>query len=102
MHGMSHYRALRRYTQLCVTKEDVKGRNITFSLPAELVRQAKVYAAEHDTTVNALVRALLEDKVTAEGRARAAAERVLQIANSGPYSAVDPGSIRREELHERW
>jgi len=28
----------------------------TFSLPADLVRQAKIYAAEHDTTVNTLVR----------------------------------------------
>jgi plasmid stability protein len=77
-------------------------RNITFSLPADLIRQAKVYAAEHDTTVNAVVRDLLEDKVSAEARARAAAERVLEIAEHGPYSSVDPGSIRREDLYERW
>ncbi len=77
-------------------------RNITFNLPADLLRQAKIYAAEHDTTVNALVRALLQDKVTGEARARAAAERVLRIAERCPNSSVDPGSIRREELHERW
>ena len=77
-------------------------RNITFSLPAELIRTAKVYAAEHDTTVNTLVRELLDDKVNAEDRARAAAERVLEIAKRGPYSSVDPGSIRREDLYERW
>jgi plasmid stability protein len=74
---------------------------MTFSLPADLVRQAKIYAAEHDTTVNSLVRELLQEKLTREGRARAAAERVLQLAECGPYSAVDPSSIRREELHER-
>jgi len=79
----------------------VETRNVTFNLPSDLVRQAKIYAAEHDTTVNALVRALLQEKVTGEGRARAAAERVLQIAESGPHSAVDPSSIRREDLHER-
>jgi plasmid stability protein len=79
----------------------VENRNITFSLPTDLVRQAKVYAAEHDTTINSLVRELLEEKLTREGRVRAAAERILQIAERGPYSAVDPSSIRREELYER-
>ena len=91
----------KEYTYLCVTLFYVETRNVTFNLPSDLIRQAKIYAAEHDTTVNALVRALLQDKVTREGRARAAAERVLQIAESGPYSAVDPSSIRREDLYER-
>ncbi len=80
----------------------METRNITFNLPADLLRQAKVYAAEHDTTVNALVRAVLQEKLASEGRARAAAERVLQAAEQGPFSAVDPGSFQREELHERW
>jgi hypothetical protein len=79
----------------------VESRNVTFSLPVDLVRQAKIYAAERDTTVNAIVRELLEEKVTAEGRTRAAARRFLQLAARGPYSSVDPGSIRREDLYER-
>ncbi len=78
------------------------NRNITFSLPAELIKQAKIYAAEHDTTVNAVVRDLLEQKVSAEGRAHAAAERILELARSGSLrTSVDPGTIRREELYER-
>lgn len=77
------------------------NRNITFSLPADLVRQAKVYAAEHDTTVNALVRELLQDALSRQGRARAAADLLLALADRGPYFTADPGSIRREELHER-
>ncbi len=77
------------------------ARNITFNLPADLIREAKIYAAQHDTTVNALVRELLEEKVNARARARAAAERFLQLAAEGPYSDVDPGTIRREELYER-
>ena len=76
-------------------------RNITFNLPEDLVRDAKVYAAQHDTTVNAVVRELLQTHVSAEARARAAAERVLAIAERGPYSTVDPSTIRREELYER-
>jgi len=74
---------------------------VTFSLPVDLLRQAKIYAAEHDTTVNALVRTILQERLTAEGRACAAALRVLEIAEHGPDSPVDPGSIRREELYER-
>ena len=77
------------------------NRNVTFSLPADLMRQAKIYAAEHDTTVNAIVRELLQERVSGEARIRAAAERFLQLAASGPSSTVDPGSIRREELYER-
>lgn len=80
----------------------MEARNITFNLPADLIRQAKVYAAQHDTTVNALVRELLREKLNADRRARAAAKRLLELAQSGTLqSTVDPGSIRREELYER-
>lgn len=79
----------------------METRNITFSLPVDLVRQAKVHAAEHDTTINTLVRELLQETLTREGRARAAADRLLALADQGPYFTTDPGSIRREELHER-
>jgi hypothetical protein len=79
----------------------VESRNITFSLPADLVRRAKIYAAEHDTTINSLVRELLQEKLRREGRARAAADRLLAIADRGPYFTADPGSVSREELHER-
>jgi hypothetical protein len=79
----------------------VKTRNLTFSFPADLVREAKVYAAEHDTTINTLVRELLQEKLTREGRARAAADRLLALADRGPYFTTDPGSVRREELYER-
>jgi plasmid stability protein len=80
----------------------VKTRNVTFNLPVDLLRQAKIYAAEHDTTVNAVVRQVLEEKLSAETRARAAAQRFLRLAEHGPYSTVNPLSIRREELYERW
>jgi hypothetical protein len=62
---------------------------------------AKVFAAEHGTTINALVRELLLETLTREGRARAAANRLLALADRGPYFTTDPASIRREELHER-
>ena len=77
------------------------SRNITFNLPEELLRAARIYAAEHDTTVNAVVRGLLEEKLAADARSQAAARRLLSIAARGPLFNADPGSFRREELHER-
>ena len=79
----------------------VETRNITISLPAELVRAARVFAAERDTTLNALLRVMLEEKLNQEGRTRAAIARMLEIAEHGPWSHVDPGAFRREELYER-
>lgn len=78
-----------------------RTRNITFNLPADLIHRAKVYAAEQDTTINTLVRNLLQEALSGENRARAAAARFLEIAERGPHSPVDPGLIQREELHER-
>jgi plasmid stability protein len=88
-------------TSTCGTLLYVENRNITFSLPVDLVRRAKVYAAEHDTTINSLVRELLQDALTGEGRVRAAADRLLTLADQGPYFTTDPGSIHRDELYER-
>lgn len=85
---------------MCYT-EFVEKRNITLSLPTELLRRAKLYAAVHDTTVNTLVRDLLLQRLEAEDSSRRAAARVLQIAAEGPDSPVDPHSIARESLYER-
>ena len=76
-------------------------RNITLSLPVDLIRQAKVYAAEHDTTINALVRELLQEALVREARARVAADRLLALADQGPYFTTDPRPIRRQELYQR-
>lgn len=54
-----------------------------FHLPVELMRQAKIYAAQHDTTVNALVRELLQEKISAEARFRAATARFFAIGGTG-------------------
>lgn len=67
----------------------------------ELIRGAKIYAAEHDTTINALVRELLAEIVTRDQRTRDAGARLLAIADGGPYFTIDPGSIKRDEVHER-
>ena len=76
-------------------------RNITFSLPADLIHEAKVYAAEHDVTINAVVRNFLEEVVSRRSQARQAVQRLLALAEQGPVSDVNPTSIRRQDLHER-
>jgi plasmid stability protein len=79
----------------------VNSRNITLNLPSDLIRKAKVYAAEHDTTINTLVRELLQDALERESRVRMAVRRLLVLADHGPYFKTDPGSIPREALYER-
>jgi len=78
-----------------------KTKNLTLHLPADLIRRVKVYAAQRDTTINGVVKELLEKTVCSEDKARAAADRILEVAKRGPGSAVDPGSISRKEMHER-
>jgi hypothetical protein len=85
---------------MCYTRK-VENRNLTLSLPTELIRKAKVYAAEHDTTINTLVRELLDEMVSRDARERSAALQLLELADRGPYFTVDPGSIPRRALHER-
>ena len=76
-------------------------RNITFNLPADLIRRAKIYAAEHELTVNGFVRLLLDEALSGQFRAQAAADRLLGLAEEGLSFSADLSSIRRAELHER-
>ena len=78
-----------------------RNRNITLSLPADLIRQAKVYAAAHDSTINRLIREMLSETLARDKRAKAAADRFLALAKRGPYSEIDPGTVKREEIYER-
>ena len=75
-------------------------RNLTISLPEDLVRRAKVLAAERDTSVSALVRDLL-----AEATQRAEADdrwaREEDVMRRGDLLRVGPGTRPRDELHER-
>ena len=57
----------------------METRNITLNLPTDLIRKAKSYAAEHDTTINSWVRDLLTEVLTRESRTRMAANRLLAL-----------------------
>jgi hypothetical protein len=44
---------------------------------------------------------LQEEALVREERARAAVDRLLALADQGPYFTTDPRPIRRQELYQR-
>jgi plasmid stability protein len=79
----------------------VATKNLILHLPIELVRQAKVYAAQHDTSIDGLVKELLEQKLSSTDSVWAAGLKFLEGARRGPQSNVDISLIRREGVYER-
>lgn len=76
-------------------------RNITLSLPEDLVRRAKVLAAQQDTSVSALVAHLLQQAVAGGNDYEAiwaAEERLMQTG-----IGLEVGQVlwTRDEVHER-
>ena len=57
--------------------------------------------AVRNITLNTLARELQEQALSDDRRMRAAADRLLAIAECGPYFKRDPRSIGREDTHER-
>jgi hypothetical protein len=75
-------------------------RNITLSLDGELIRQAKVLAAERDTSVSALVAMLLRQVLgDAPDYDRLWAEEEATMASG--LLEVGPITWNRDELHRR-
>ncbi len=79
----------------------METRNITFNLPTELIREAKVYAARHDTNMNVMVRELLQEMLGRERRIASATDQLLALASQGPYFSADLKTIHRDDLYER-
>lgn len=76
-------------------------RNITLTLPADLVRRARVLAAERDTSVSALVVELLQqhmDDATDEDPLWVIEEAAMA---TGIGMRVGDITWTRDELHER-
>ena len=78
-------------------------RNLTVMLPVALIKKAKIFAAQHDTSLSQLVRQSLESLVRedeayqrAQERAR---ERLSQDQDRGTMRSRYPWT--REDLHDR-
>jgi hypothetical protein len=81
-------------------------KNITLSVDEKSLKAARVYAAEHDTTVNALVREFLarfargRSEASAEERAQARKE-LVKLAEQSPARLGPNWKWNREEIYDR-
>ena len=75
-------------------------KNLTLSIDEELLRDVRKHAAEHNTTVNALVRARLAELVAPKKRMKDAVKRMRELAKEGGME-VGPLTWKRGDLHDR-
>lgn len=75
--------------------------NITLTIDDELLKQARIKAAEQGTSVNAVVREHLEEWATGE-RERERAKALASFLKRARESTMDSGGrkVTREELYE--
>ena len=74
--------------------------NITLTMPADLIRQAKILAAQRDTSVSGLVAALLANAVGDSADETAIWNREADAMASGILN-VGPITWSRDEVHAR-
>jgi hypothetical protein len=76
--------------------------NVTLSLPAELVREARHLAVDRGVSLSKYLALLLEEQVAARRQYREARDRHLQILERG-FDLGTQGQITwsRDSLHER-
>ena len=76
-------------------------KNITLAMDDEVLDKVRTYAAEHKTTVNAIVREHLE-KIASEKDKRAEARRQLKQLAETSTGRIGPDYVwNREELYDR-
>jgi hypothetical protein len=74
--------------------------NITLKLDAELLREARILAAEEDTSISAMLAAKLEQIVRDRQTYRRARKRALARLREGMDLRWTPPKSR-DEIHER-
>ncbi len=75
-------------------------KNITLAIDEKLLKEVRKYAAEHDTSVNAIVREKLAEVVAPKKRMADALKRMKKIAKEGGME-VGPITWKREDIYER-
>lgn len=78
------------------------ARNLTIQLDEELIRQARVLAAEQGTSLSALVAQDLRDKVAARARRTSAMQAAFESMDAAARSGRRTPGWTREEINERW
>jgi plasmid stability protein len=75
-------------------------KNITLSIDENLLKEVRKYAAEHDTSVNAIVREKLAEVVAPKKRMADALKRMRKIAKEGGME-VGPVTWTRDDIYDR-
>jgi len=82
----------------CVKPE--KKRNLTLSLPVELIRAAKIQAAQNDMSLNAWVQRAIDQSTRFNRGYLAAGEKILEAAEKGTVK-IPKRKCTRAELYDR-
>ena len=75
-------------------------KNITLSVDEDVLAAVRRHAAEHNSTVNSLVREYLANLAAHQDRARRARERLRQLSRES-RGRLGKKTWSREELHDR-
>jgi hypothetical protein len=75
-------------------------KNLTLSVPEQVLERFRLLAAERKTTVNALVRKFMEDSVGLEERRRSAIDRMLALG-AQTEATIDMREWDRASSYER-
>lgn len=75
-------------------------KNITLAIDEQLLKEVRKYAAEHNTSVNAIVREKLSEVVAPKKRIADAIKRMEEIADEGGMT-VGPITWVRDGSYER-
>jgi hypothetical protein len=75
-------------------------KNITLSVDEGVLAKVRRYAADHDTTVNALVRAEFERIARQEDRVKRAMRELREMSDRA-NAETGPITWTREDVHER-
>jgi len=80
----------------------MQKRNVTLSMPTDLIRRAKALAAARDKSLSELLRESLEEKVSEAAGYRQAMERQLRLLATG-FDLGLRGKVAwsRDSVHER-
>jgi hypothetical protein len=77
-------------------------RNVTVSLPADLLQEARHLAADRGLSLSEYLALLVEERIDAARRYRTARERQLSLLKKGiPVGTAGRIPWSREALHER-
>jgi len=76
------------------------AKNLTLSVPDQVLERFRLLAAERKTTVNALVRKFMEESVGLEERRSAAIQRMLELGRK-TEATIDMRGWDRASSYER-